>query len=195
VQCALIDWQWDLSSRCVDWCFFVIKFCWCLRTVANSDWPLRPDLCCREFWWRQMWRERSESSVTCRAAQVSLKTLSKCYHTLKLDGKGLNMLLTHSVWSWQHLTCLQKWESAWMRSSASGSQSSEVNTHTQVIRSGNNYHLLPLTQTENKRHQWFMPKSVVLKSRRRFKVCVFSDLLISWINVTEFLWNKASTKP
>lgn len=27
-------------------------------------------LCCRDFWWRQMWRARSEWSATCRAAQV-----------------------------------------------------------------------------------------------------------------------------
>lgn len=34
-------------------------------------------LCCREFWWRQMWRARSEWSATCRAAQVRLTTNRK----------------------------------------------------------------------------------------------------------------------
>lgn len=81
--------------------------------------PTEPSaFCFRGFWWKPMWKERSESSATCPVAPVRIK------HTFpSLTGR--------CVWETHFLSGSdpQRWGSDWTKSSASGSLSSEVNTH------------------------------------------------------------------
>lgn len=83
-----------------DW--IIWGMCWCQKTFnykrflkwikqnrelcAEMLGVVNFGLCCREFWWRQTWRARSEWSATCRAAQVRQRAATQVVSVVQSAG-------------------------------------------------------------------------------------------------------------